>query len=62
LLFSTQYCSSDQREDACLIGLKHLEEHLKGTETSDQNTPRKLVASEWITLDGAFDADTMDQW
>ncbi len=23
---------------------------------------RKLVVSEWITLDGVFDADTMNQW
>jgi dihydrofolate reductase len=23
---------------------------------------RKIVAYEWITLDGIFDADTMDQW
>jgi hypothetical protein len=23
---------------------------------------RKLVVSKWITLDGVFDADTMDQW
>jgi hypothetical protein len=44
------------------MGLKHLEEHLKGTETMNQNTLRKLVVSEWITLDGVFDADTMDQW
>ena len=23
---------------------------------------RKLIASEWISLDGVFDGDTMDQW
>lgn len=23
---------------------------------------RKLVVSEWLTLDGVYDADTMDQW
>ena len=23
---------------------------------------RKLVVSEWMTLDGVFDADTMGQW
>ena len=23
---------------------------------------RKLVVSEWMALDGVFDADTMDQW
>lgn len=23
---------------------------------------RKLIASEWVTLDGVFDADTMPQW
>jgi hypothetical protein len=23
---------------------------------------RKLVVSEWMTLDGVFDADTMDTW
>jgi len=23
---------------------------------------RKLVVSEWVTLDGVFDADTMEQW
>src|SRR5678816_4463374 len=23
---------------------------------------RKLVVSEWVTLDGVFDADTMGQW
>jgi dihydrofolate reductase len=23
---------------------------------------RKLVVSEWVTLDGVFDADSMDQW
>ena len=23
---------------------------------------RKLIVSEWVTLDGVFDADTMDQW
>ena len=23
---------------------------------------RKLIASEWVTLDGVFDADTMSQW
>lgn len=28
----------------------------------NQNTMRKLVVSEWVTLDGVFDADTMDQW
>lgn len=27
-----------------------------------QNTMRKLIVSEWVTLDGVFDADTMDQW
>ncbi len=30
--------------------------------SSHQNTGRKLVVSEWVTLDGVFDADTMDQW
>jgi hypothetical protein len=25
-------------------------------------TLRKLIVSEWITLDRVFDADTMDQW
>ncbi len=28
----------------------------------NQNTMRKLVVSEWVTLDGVFDADTMGQW
>lgn len=23
---------------------------------------RKLIVSAWVTLDGVFDADTMDQW
>ena len=23
---------------------------------------RKIIVSEWVTLDGVFDADTMDQW
>ncbi len=23
---------------------------------------RKIVVSEWVTLDGVFDADTMGQW
>ena len=23
---------------------------------------RKLVVSEWVSLDGVFDADTMKQW
>jgi dihydrofolate reductase len=27
-----------------------------------QNNLRKLVASEWVTLDGVFDADTMKEW
>ena len=26
------------------------------------NKMRKLVVSEWITLDGVFDADTMKEW
>src|SRR6266568_8982994 len=30
--------------------------------TMNQITMRKLVVSEWVTLDGVFDADTMDQW
>ncbi len=30
--------------------------------TMKQNTMRKLVVSVWLTLDGVFDADTMDQW
>jgi dihydrofolate reductase len=30
--------------------------------TMNQNTMRKLVVSAWVTLDGVFDADTMDQW
>jgi dihydrofolate reductase len=30
--------------------------------TMNQNTMRKLVVSTWLTLDGIFDADTMDQW
>jgi dihydrofolate reductase len=30
--------------------------------TMNQNNMRKLVVSEWVTLDGVFDADTMDQW
>ncbi len=28
----------------------------------NQNNMRKLVVSEWMTLDGVFDADTMDKW
>ncbi len=28
----------------------------------NQNNRGKLVVSEWVTLDGVFDADTMDQW
>jgi dihydrofolate reductase len=27
-----------------------------------QNKLRKLVVSEWVTLDGVFDADTMKEW
>jgi dihydrofolate reductase len=27
-----------------------------------QNSLRKLVVSEWMTLDGVFDADTMKEW
>ena len=27
-----------------------------------QNNTRKLVVSEWVTLDGVFDAETMGQW
>jgi dihydrofolate reductase len=27
-----------------------------------QNKTRKLIVSAWMTLDGVFDADTMDQW
>ena len=27
-----------------------------------QNNMRKLVVSEWMTLDGVFDADTMKEW
>ena len=23
---------------------------------------RKILVKEWMTLDGVFDADTMDQW
>jgi hypothetical protein len=23
---------------------------------------RKVIVSEWVTLDGVFDADTMEQW
>lgn len=23
---------------------------------------RKLIVSEWVSLDGVYDADTMDQW
>ena len=28
----------------------------------NQNSMRKLIVSEWVTLDGVFDADTMEQW
>jgi dihydrofolate reductase len=28
----------------------------------NQNNMRKLVVSEWVTLDGVLDADTMEQW
>lgn len=28
----------------------------------NQKNMRKLIVSVWITLDGVFDADTMDQW
>ena len=28
----------------------------------NQNHTRKLVVSEWVTLDGVFDAETMAQW
>jgi hypothetical protein len=28
----------------------------------NQNNMRKLVVSEWVTLDGVFDADIMEQW
>ncbi len=28
----------------------------------NQNNMRKLIVSVWMTLDGIFDADTMDQW
>ncbi len=27
-----------------------------------ENNMRKLVVSEWVTLDGVFDADTMKEW
>ena len=27
-----------------------------------QNNLRKLVVSEWMTLDGVFDADSMKEW
>jgi len=27
-----------------------------------ENNPRKLVVSEWMTLDDVFDADTMKEW
>lgn len=30
--------------------------------TMNQNSMRKLVVSAWVTLDGVFDADTMEQW
>lgn len=30
--------------------------------TMNQNKTRKLIVSAWVTLDGVFDADTMDQW
>ncbi len=30
--------------------------------TMNQNNRRKLVVSVWVTLDGIFDADTMEQW
>ena len=29
---------------------------------SERTTMRKLVVSEWMTLDGVFDGDTMDKW
>jgi len=28
----------------------------------DQNNKGKIVVSEWVTLDGVFDGDTMPQW
>jgi dihydrofolate reductase len=28
----------------------------------NQNNTRKLIVSAWVTLDGVFDADTMDKW
>jgi len=28
----------------------------------NQNNSRNLIVTEWVTLDGVFDADTMDQW
>jgi dihydrofolate reductase len=28
----------------------------------NQNNMRQLVVSEWVTLDGVFDADIMEQW
>ncbi len=30
--------------------------------TMNQNYMSKLVVGEWLTLDGVFDADTMNQW
>lgn len=30
--------------------------------TMNPNNMRKLVVSEWVTLDGVFDADSMDVW
>ncbi len=36
--------------------------HTPRLERVGKHNLRKLVVSEWVTLDGVFDADTMEQW
>jgi dihydrofolate reductase len=39
-----------------------LAENSKKNELERRTNMRKLVVKEWMTLDGVFDAETMDQW
>jgi dihydrofolate reductase len=38
------------------------QKQIKLINTQTGGSMRKLIVSEWIALDGVFDADTMDQW
>jgi hypothetical protein len=58
-----RYAGGDQEEQKSVSPSTRGETSMEAQRrTMSQNNLRKLVASEWVTLDGVFDADTMKEW